>query len=192
MFKWLSPVSPHRWLSCSNHGSERRGEAVLPLPPHLPQRAAGVPAPERPLHPGQPAGLWLRLWGGCGDRSANCHQDGPGRRIKDICYIHRVFSVLRLTEKLTFFSFIIFQVRKILELVQCKGEEACEYFIYIIYKVCDAYVDLQPWLKDIKFNPSSEVALLDVVNTDPSKCFNHSHCSFCIAFLPTPYIYQWV
>ncbi|KAF3840322.1 hypothetical protein F7725_019039, partial [Dissostichus mawsoni] len=53
-------------------------------------------------------------------------------------------------------------VRKILELVQCKGEEACEYFIYIIYKVCDAYVDLQPWLKDINFNPSSEVALLDV------------------------------
>ncbi|KAI9544969.1 hypothetical protein NQZ68_040372 [Dissostichus eleginoides] len=64
------------------------------------------------------------------------------------------------------------QVRKILELVQCKGEEACEYFIYIIYKVCDAYVDLQPWLKDINFNPSSEVALLDVVNTDPISRFS--------------------
>ncbi|KAI9544973.1 hypothetical protein NQZ68_040376 [Dissostichus eleginoides] len=63
-------------------------------------------------------------------------------------------------------------VRKILELVQCKGEEACEYFIYIIYKVCDAYVDLQPWLKDINFNPSSEVALLDVVNTDPISRFS--------------------
>ncbi|XP_042346744.1 LOW QUALITY PROTEIN: nucleotide-binding oligomerization domain-containing protein 1 [Plectropomus leopardus] len=59
------------------------------------------------------------------------------------------------------------QVRKILELVQCKGEEACEYFIYIIYKVCDAYIDLQPWLKDIKYNPSSDVSLMTVVNTDP-------------------------
>ncbi|KAM9353884.1 nucleotide-binding oligomerization domain-containing protein 1 [Symphorus nematophorus] len=60
------------------------------------------------------------------------------------------------------------QVRKILELVQCKGEEACEYFIYIIYKVGDAYVDLQPWLKEINYNPSNDVAVMKVVNTDPS------------------------
>ncbi|XP_073342894.1 nucleotide-binding oligomerization domain-containing protein 1 [Pagrus major] len=59
------------------------------------------------------------------------------------------------------------QVRKILELVQCKGEEACEYFIYIIYKVCDAYIDLQPWLKEINYNPSNETAVMKVVNTDP-------------------------
>ncbi|XP_070691945.1 nucleotide-binding oligomerization domain-containing protein 1 [Pempheris klunzingeri] len=59
------------------------------------------------------------------------------------------------------------QVRKILELVQCKGEEACEYFIYIIYKVYDAYIDLQPWLKEINYNPSDDVALTEVVNTDP-------------------------
>ncbi|XP_070822368.1 nucleotide-binding oligomerization domain-containing protein 1 isoform X1 [Chaetodon trifascialis] len=59
------------------------------------------------------------------------------------------------------------QVRKILELVQCKGEEACEYFIYIIYKVCDAYIDLQPWLKEINYNPSNDVAVMKVVNTDP-------------------------
>lgn len=63
-------------------------------------------------------------------------------------------------------------MRKILELVQCKGEEACEYFIYIIYKVCDAYVDLQPWLKEIDYNPSNAVEELKVVNTDPSKCYN--------------------
>nr|QDH76353.1 nucleotide-binding oligomerization domain-containing protein 1 [Channa punctata] len=59
------------------------------------------------------------------------------------------------------------QVRKILELVQCKGEEACEYFIFIIYKVCDAYIDLQPWLKEINYNPSNEMTVRKVVNTDP-------------------------
>ncbi|KAM4580917.1 nucleotide-binding oligomerization domain-containing protein 1 isoform 1-T2 [Odontesthes bonariensis] len=59
------------------------------------------------------------------------------------------------------------QVRKILELIQFKGEEACEYFIFIIYKVCDAYVDLQPWLKEINFNPSNDVTQMKVVNTDP-------------------------
>lgn len=59
------------------------------------------------------------------------------------------------------------QVRKVLELVQCKGEEACEFFIYIMYKVCDAYIDLQPWLQEINYNPSSNVTLINVVNTDP-------------------------
>ncbi|XP_040899312.1 nucleotide-binding oligomerization domain-containing protein 1 [Toxotes jaculatrix] len=59
------------------------------------------------------------------------------------------------------------QVRKILELVQCKGEEACEYLMFIIYKVHDAYIDLQPWLKEINFNPSSDIKVMKVVNTDP-------------------------
>ncbi|XP_034465777.1 nucleotide-binding oligomerization domain-containing protein 1 isoform X2 [Hippoglossus hippoglossus] len=59
------------------------------------------------------------------------------------------------------------QVRKILELVQCKGEEACEYFLFIIYKVCDAYIDLQPWLEEINFKPSSDIMLMSVENTDP-------------------------
>lgn len=67
------------------------------------------------------------------------------------------------------FRVITFQVRKILELVQCKGEEACEYFIYIIYKVGDAYIDLQPWLEEIGYVPSDEVKGFNVVNTDPSK-----------------------
>lgn len=61
------------------------------------------------------------------------------------------------------------QVRKILELVQCKGEEACEYFIYIIHHVYDAYIDLQPWLKEIDYVPSEEVKGIEVVNTDPSE-----------------------
>ncbi|KAM7382383.1 hypothetical protein PAMP_002113 [Pampus punctatissimus] len=63
------------------------------------------------------------------------------------------------------------QVRRILELVQCKGEEACTYFIYIIYKVCDAYIDLQPWLKEINYNPSEDMTVMKVVNTDPISRF---------------------
>ncbi|XP_008322367.1 nucleotide-binding oligomerization domain-containing protein 1 isoform X1 [Cynoglossus semilaevis] len=59
------------------------------------------------------------------------------------------------------------QVRKILEFVQCKGEEVCEYFLFIIYKVGDAYIDLQPWLKEINFHPSNDVSVMKVVNTDP-------------------------
>uniref|UniRef100_A0A673BNC6 Nucleotide-binding oligomerization domain containing 1 n=1 Tax=Sphaeramia orbicularis TaxID=375764 RepID=A0A673BNC6_9TELE len=59
------------------------------------------------------------------------------------------------------------QVRKILELVQCKGEQACEFLIYIIYKVRDAYIDLQPWLKEIDYRPSQDVTVMEVVNTDP-------------------------
>lgn len=59
------------------------------------------------------------------------------------------------------------QVRKILELVQCKGEQACEYLIYVIYKVRDAYIDLQPWLKEIDYVPSKDASLLTVENTDP-------------------------
>ncbi|XP_044214303.1 nucleotide-binding oligomerization domain-containing protein 1 isoform X1 [Thunnus albacares] len=64
------------------------------------------------------------------------------------------------------------QVRKILELVQCKGEEASAYLIYIIYKVCDAYIDLQPWLKEINYNPSEDMMVMKVVNTDPISRYN--------------------
>ncbi|XP_014897688.1 nucleotide-binding oligomerization domain-containing protein 1 isoform X1 [Poecilia latipinna] len=59
------------------------------------------------------------------------------------------------------------QVRKILELVQCKGEDACEFFVFIIYKICDAYIDLQPWLKEINYKPSRDMEEMKVVNTDP-------------------------
>uniref|UniRef100_A0A3B4AEM0 Uncharacterized protein n=1 Tax=Periophthalmus magnuspinnatus TaxID=409849 RepID=A0A3B4AEM0_9GOBI len=59
------------------------------------------------------------------------------------------------------------QVRKILELAQCKGEQACDFLIYIIYTVGDAYVDLQPWLKEINYVPSKDVSVLTVENTDP-------------------------
>ena len=60
-------------------------------------------------------------------------------------------------------------MRKILELIQCKGEDVCEYFIYVLYKVHDAYMDLQPWLEDIQYKPSEPMLMINVVNTDPSK-----------------------
>uniref|UniRef100_A0A6Q2YBY0 Nucleotide-binding oligomerization domain containing 1 n=1 Tax=Esox lucius TaxID=8010 RepID=A0A6Q2YBY0_ESOLU len=59
------------------------------------------------------------------------------------------------------------QVRKILELVQSKGEQACEYFLYILHKVYDAYIDIQPWLKEINYQPSDFIKDLPVKNTDP-------------------------
>lgn len=59
------------------------------------------------------------------------------------------------------------QVRRILELVQSKGEEACEYLIFIIHKVYDAYIDLQPWLEHIHYVPSTGMKQMPVVNTDP-------------------------
>ncbi|XP_067093275.1 nucleotide-binding oligomerization domain-containing protein 1 [Osmerus mordax] len=59
------------------------------------------------------------------------------------------------------------QVRKILEIVQSKGEPACEYFLYILYKVYDAYIDLQPWLQEINYQPPDFIQEIPVVNTDP-------------------------
>ncbi|KAG9345106.1 hypothetical protein JZ751_009647 [Albula glossodonta] len=59
------------------------------------------------------------------------------------------------------------QVRKILELVQSKGEEASEYFVHIVHEVYDAYIDLRPWLKEIQYQPSDFVQEIPVINTDP-------------------------
>lgn len=56
-----------------------------------------------------------------------------------------------------------------MEVVQCKGELACQYFLKVISTVRDAYIDLQPWLRDIGYAPSCDVTLIPVVNTDPSK-----------------------
>uniref|UniRef100_A0A452H100 Uncharacterized protein n=1 Tax=Gopherus agassizii TaxID=38772 RepID=A0A452H100_9SAUR len=59
------------------------------------------------------------------------------------------------------------KVRKILDLVQSKGEEVSEYFIYILQEVFDAYYELQPWLDEIEFHPSQNIQNKPVVNTDP-------------------------
>uniref|UniRef100_A0A8B9HMX6 Nucleotide binding oligomerization domain containing 1 n=3 Tax=Astyanax mexicanus TaxID=7994 RepID=A0A8B9HMX6_ASTMX len=59
------------------------------------------------------------------------------------------------------------QVRKILELVQSKGEEACAYFIHILHEAYDAYIDLRPWFQSIQYEPADSVRALPVINTDP-------------------------
>lgn len=56
-----------------------------------------------------------------------------------------------------------------MEIIQCKGEQACEYLLHVIFTVRDAYVDLQPWLTEINYVSSHEVTLIKVVNTDPSR-----------------------
>lgn len=67
------------------------------------------------------------------------------------------------------FHMMFFQVRKILDLVQSKGEEVSEYFIHVLQKVTDAYYELQPWLEEIGYEPSENICSKPVVNTDPGK-----------------------
>ncbi|XP_036616985.1 nucleotide-binding oligomerization domain-containing protein 1 isoform X2 [Trichosurus vulpecula] len=59
------------------------------------------------------------------------------------------------------------KVRKMLDLVQSKGEEVCEYLISVLQQIPDAFVDLQPWLEEIRFTPSEVVRGRTIVNTDP-------------------------
>lgn len=59
------------------------------------------------------------------------------------------------------------KVRKILDLVQSKGEEVSEFFLYILQQLTDAYVDLRPWLSDVGFIPSPLIQSKAIVNTDP-------------------------
>ncbi|XP_030887662.1 nucleotide-binding oligomerization domain-containing protein 1 isoform X2 [Leptonychotes weddellii] len=59
------------------------------------------------------------------------------------------------------------KVRKILDLVQSKGEEVSEFFLYVLQRLADAYVDLRPWLSETGFSPSELIQSKVVVNTDP-------------------------
>ncbi|XP_021109718.1 nucleotide-binding oligomerization domain-containing protein 1 isoform X4 [Heterocephalus glaber] len=59
------------------------------------------------------------------------------------------------------------KVRKILDLVQSKGEEVSEFFLYVLQQLADAYVDLRPWLLEIGFSPSQLIQSRSIVNTDP-------------------------
>ncbi|CAJ0948493.1 unnamed protein product [Ranitomeya imitator] len=72
-------------------------------------------------------------------------------------------------------------VRQILDLVQSKGEEAAECFIYVLYKVPEAYFDLNPWLSEINFQPSEQIQSLHIRNNDPvtlySKKLKQELCS---------------
>ncbi|XP_028719950.1 nucleotide-binding oligomerization domain-containing protein 1 isoform X1 [Peromyscus leucopus] len=59
------------------------------------------------------------------------------------------------------------KVRKILDLVQSKGEEVSEFFLYVLQQLEDAYVDLRLWLSEIGFSPSQLIRSKTIVNTDP-------------------------
>ncbi|CAN2389712.1 Nucleotide-binding oligomerization [Pristimantis euphronides] len=59
------------------------------------------------------------------------------------------------------------QVRQLLDLVQSKGEEAAECFLYVLQKVPAAYFDLNSWLIEIDFQPSDQIKSLHVTNNDP-------------------------
>ncbi|XP_074223387.1 nucleotide-binding oligomerization domain-containing protein 1 [Camelus bactrianus] len=59
------------------------------------------------------------------------------------------------------------KVRKILDLVQSKGDEVSEFFLYVLQQLADAYVDLRPWLSEIGFSPSQIIQSKAIVNTDP-------------------------
>ncbi|KAM9651043.1 nucleotide-binding oligomerization domain-containing protein 1 [Trichechus inunguis] len=59
------------------------------------------------------------------------------------------------------------KVRKLLDLAQSKGEEVCEFLLYVLQQLEDAYVDLRPWLLEIGFSPSQLIQSRAVVNTDP-------------------------
>lgn len=74
-----------------------------------------------------------------------------------------------------FFLVLFLQVRKILDLVQSKGEEVSEYFICVLQKVTDAYYELQPWLDEIGYKPSENICSKPVVNTDPGKITHLYH-----------------
>lgn len=51
--------------------------------------------------------------------------------------------------------------------MQSKGEEVSEFFLYVLQRLTDAYVDLRPWLSEISFSPSQLIQSKAVVNTDP-------------------------
>ncbi|XP_072009612.1 nucleotide-binding oligomerization domain-containing protein 1 isoform X2 [Engystomops pustulosus] len=59
------------------------------------------------------------------------------------------------------------KVRKILDLVDSKGEDTAEFFIYVLYKVPEAYFDLTSWLTEIDFQPSEQIKSSPITNNDP-------------------------
>ncbi len=69
-------------------------------------------------------------------------------------------------------SFLDTQVRKILELVQSKGDECSAYFVHVLHEAYDAYIDLRPWFEEIRYTPLDTISAIPVVNTDPSEYFN--------------------
>ncbi|XP_078053832.1 nucleotide-binding oligomerization domain-containing protein 1 isoform X2 [Mustelus asterias] len=58
------------------------------------------------------------------------------------------------------------KVRKILDLVESKGEETAEYFLNILYQASEVYTDLSPWLEEIQYQPSDYILTKSVIITD--------------------------
>ncbi|XP_041040842.1 nucleotide-binding oligomerization domain-containing protein 1 [Carcharodon carcharias] len=58
------------------------------------------------------------------------------------------------------------KVRKILDLVESKGEETAEYFLHILYQASEVYTNLSPWLKEIQYQPSEHILTKPVIITD--------------------------
>ncbi|KAM4028560.1 nucleotide-binding oligomerization domain-containing protein 1 isoform 2-T3 [Anomaloglossus baeobatrachus] len=96
-------------------------------------------------------------------------------------FVHHGYFSLEDSEIVLQFSTRADQVRQILDLVESKGEEAAEYFIYVLKKVPEAYFDLNPWLAEIDFQPSEQIQRLHIINTDPvtlySKKLKQELCS---------------
>ncbi|KAM9308153.1 nucleotide-binding oligomerization domain-containing protein 1 [Gastrophryne carolinensis] len=64
------------------------------------------------------------------------------------------------------------KVRQLLDLVENKGEEVAECFVYILKKVPEAYFDLNPWLKEIDFQASEQISSLHITNNDPVSLYS--------------------
>ncbi|KAM4874196.1 nucleotide-binding oligomerization domain-containing protein 1 isoform 2-T2 [Thomomys bottae] len=80
------------------------------------------------------------------------------------------------------------KVRNLLDLVQSKGEEVSEFFLYVLQQLTDAYMDLQPWLLEIGFSPSQIIQGKTIVNTDPVSRYTQQlrHLGGCDSgFLPS-------
>ncbi|XP_012890626.1 PREDICTED: nucleotide-binding oligomerization domain-containing protein 1 [Dipodomys ordii] len=80
------------------------------------------------------------------------------------------------------------KVRNLLDLVQSKGEEVSEFFLYVLQQLTDAFVDLQPWLLEIGFSPSQLIQSKTIVNTDPVSRYTQQlrHLGGCDSgFLPS-------
>ncbi|XP_048195491.1 nucleotide-binding oligomerization domain-containing protein 1 isoform X2 [Perognathus longimembris pacificus] len=80
------------------------------------------------------------------------------------------------------------KVRNLLDLVQSKGEEVSEFFLYVLQQLTDAYVDLQPWLLEIGFSASQLIQSKTIINTDPVSRYTQQlrHLGGCDSrFLPS-------
>ncbi len=97
-------------------------------------------------------------------------------------YLHDIYFTINQLS-----SFLDPQVRKILELVQSKGEECSAYFVHVLHEAYDAYIDLRPWFEEIQYTPLDTIRVIPVVNTDPSECFSLTWTTTPVTFFTFRY-----